>query len=121
MRWIGEHYAASFKVEDVAELIGISASASYRTFRAVTAMSPIQLQQQTFAREPPKDVTGVGFKVGHGSVRNGVLVSRDCRKLPLLFVVWCRLLTHLVIWPEHKYNTRWPAAFRRSRRNEAER
>ena len=84
VRWIREHYAASFKVEDVAALVGMSVSAFYRNFQAVTAMSPIQFQKQIRLQEArlllashPNDVTGVGFKVGYESASQ---FSREYRR-----------------------------------------
>lgn len=74
VRWIREHYARPFRVEDVAELCGMSASAFYRNFQAATAMSPIQFQKQIRLQEArlllaaqPNDVTGIGFRVGYDS------------------------------------------------------
>ena len=69
VRWIRDHYAQSFRVEDVAQLSGMSVSAFYRNFQAVTAMSPIQFQKQIRLQEArlllaarPTDVTGVGHR-----------------------------------------------------------
>lgn len=74
VRWIREHYAQAFRVEDVAGICGMSASAFYRNFQAVTAMSPIQFQKQIRLQEArlqlaahPDDVAGVGFRVGYES------------------------------------------------------
>jgi len=74
VRWIREHYASAFRVEEVAELCGMSASAFYRNFQAVTAMSPIQFQKQIRLQQArlqlaahPDDVAGVGFRVGYES------------------------------------------------------
>ncbi len=74
VRWIRDHYAQSFRVEDVAQLSGMSVSAFYRNFQAVTAMSPIQFQKQIRLQEArlllaarPTDVTGVGRLVGYDS------------------------------------------------------
>jgi len=82
--WIREHYARSFKVEDVAEFAGMSISAFYRNFQAVTAMSPIQFQKQIRLQEArlllathPNDVMGVGFKVGYESASQ---FSREYRR-----------------------------------------
>lgn len=84
VRWIREHYAVSFKVEDVAEFVGMSVSAFYRNFQAVTAMSPIQFQKQIRLQQArlllashPNDVTGVGFRVGYESASQ---FSRDYRR-----------------------------------------
>jgi AraC-like DNA-binding protein len=99
VRWIRQHYAASFRVEDVAEFVGMSVSAFYRNFQAVTAMSPIQFQKQLRLQEArlllaahPNDVTGVGFKVGYDSASQfsreyrryfGMPPSQDAQRLRL--------------------------------------
>lgn len=74
VRWIRDHYARSFRVEDVARLAGMSVSAFHRNFQAVTAMSPIQFQKQIRLQQArlllaahPNDVTGVGHRVGYDS------------------------------------------------------
>ncbi|MBT3151506.1 AraC family transcriptional regulator [Streptomyces sp. CHD11] len=84
VRWIREHYAQPFRVEDVARLSGMSVSAFYRNFQAVTAMSPIQFQKQIRLQEArlllatrPGDVTGVGRHVGYD---NPSQFSREYRR-----------------------------------------
>jgi len=74
VQWIRGNYRESFRVEDVARRAGMSASAFYRHFQAVTAMSPIQFQKQIRLQEArlmlatrPHDVTGVGHRVGYDS------------------------------------------------------
>lgn len=73
-RWIRQHYASPFRVEDIAAHVGMSASAFYRNFQAATAMSPIQYQKQIRLQEArlllaatPGDVAGVGYRVGYDS------------------------------------------------------
>lgn len=71
--WIRENYAESFKVENVARIAGMSESAFYRNFQAVTAMSPIQFQKQIRLQEArlllatTNDVTSVSHRVGYDS------------------------------------------------------
>ncbi|MDH6514082.1 AraC-like DNA-binding protein [Streptomyces sp. SAI-208] len=84
VRWIRENYAQPFRVEDVARMSGMSASAFYRNFQAVTAMSPIQFQKQIRLQEArlllathPGDVTGVGQRVGYD---NPSQFSREYRR-----------------------------------------
>ncbi|MFF2216767.1 AraC family transcriptional regulator [Streptomyces antibioticus] len=84
VRWIREHYAQPFRVEDVARMSGMSASAFYRNFQAVTAMSPIQFQKQIRLQEArlllathEGDVTGVGRRVGYD---NPSQFSREYRR-----------------------------------------
>ena len=74
VRWIRDHYAESFRVEDAARVSGMSVSAFYRNFQAVTAMSPIQFQKQIRLQQARlllathvHDVTGVGHRVGYDS------------------------------------------------------
>lgn len=74
VQWIRSHYREAFRVEEVARLAGMSVSAFYRNFQAVTAMSPIQFQKQIRLQEArlmlatrPNDVTGVGHRVGYDS------------------------------------------------------
>jgi AraC-like DNA-binding protein len=74
VRWIRDHHAQSFLVEDLARLSGMSVSAFYRGFHAVTAMSPIQFQKQIRLQQArlmlaarPGDVSGVGYRVGYES------------------------------------------------------
>lgn len=84
VRWIREHYAQPFRVEDVARQSGMGVSAFYRNFQAVTAMSPIQFQKQIRLQEArlllathPGDVTGVGRRVGYD---NPSQFSREYRR-----------------------------------------
>ncbi|MGW4466061.1 AraC family transcriptional regulator [Micromonospora sp. NPDC004704] len=84
VRWIREHYTQAFRVEDVAQRSGMSVSAFYRNFQAVTAMSPIQFQKQIRLQEArlllathPNDVSGVGLRVGYDSLSQ---FSREYRR-----------------------------------------
>ncbi|MEV4515741.1 AraC family transcriptional regulator [Dactylosporangium sp. NPDC049525] len=74
VRWIRDNYREAFRVEDVAKMSGMSVSAFYRNFQAVTAMSPIQFQKQIRLQQArlllsthPNDVTTVGHRVGYDS------------------------------------------------------
>ena len=74
VHWIRDHYTEAFRVEDIASMSGMSESAFYRNFQAVTAMSPIQFQKQIRLQEArlrlatrPGDITGVGHSVGYDS------------------------------------------------------
>ncbi|MCX4513915.1 AraC family transcriptional regulator [Streptomyces sp. NBC_01619] len=84
VRWIRDHYTQPFRVEDVAQRSGMSVSAFYRNFQAVTAMSPIQFQKQIRLQEArlllathPNDITGVGHRVGYD---NPSQFSREYRR-----------------------------------------
>ena len=72
--WIRDHHAEAFRVEHVAQLSGMSVSAFYRNFQAVTAMSPIQFQKQIRLQQArlllatdPNDVAGISRRVGYDS------------------------------------------------------
>lgn len=74
VRWIRRNYAQPFRVEQVADVCGMSPSAFYRNFQAATAMSPIQFQKQMRLQEArlllaasPGDIAGVGYRVGYDS------------------------------------------------------
>ncbi|MFE2145862.1 AraC family transcriptional regulator N-terminal domain-containing protein [Streptomyces sp. NPDC059456] len=84
VRWIREHHAEPFRVEDVARSAGMSVSAFHRNFQAVTAMSPIQFQKQIRLQEArlllaqsPGDIGGVGRRVGYD---NASQFSREYRR-----------------------------------------
>jgi AraC-like DNA-binding protein len=74
VRWIRRNYAQPFRVEQVADICGMSPSAFYRNFQAATAMSPIQFQKQMRLQEArlmlaasPGDIAGIGYRVGYDS------------------------------------------------------
>ncbi|WP_092556816.1 AraC family transcriptional regulator [Actinoplanes derwentensis] len=84
VRWIRDHYRLPFRVEELASMAGMSVSAFYRHFQAVTAMSPIQFQKQIRLQEArlllatrPSDVTGVCRHVGYESLSQ---FSREYRR-----------------------------------------
>ncbi len=73
-RWIRDHYAEPFRVEDLARLTGMSPSGFYRHFQTVTALSPIQFQKHIRLQQArlllathPRDVTTVAHQVGYDS------------------------------------------------------
>lgn len=83
-QWIRQHYAEPLRVDDLAALAGMSASAFYRNFQAVTAMSPIQFQKQIRLQEArlllathPNEVTSIGHRVGYESASQ---FSREYRR-----------------------------------------
>jgi AraC-like DNA-binding protein len=74
VRWITEHYAEPFRVDELARSCGMSTSVFHRTFRAVTALSPIQFQKQIRLHKSRlllitgvDDVATVGYQVGYDS------------------------------------------------------
>jgi AraC-like DNA-binding protein len=84
-QWNRENYARPFRVEEVAQLSGLSVSAFHRNFQAVTSMSPIQFQKhirlqtaRLLLANSPNDITGVGNRVGYDSPSQ---FSREYRRL----------------------------------------
>ncbi|MFJ2648988.1 AraC family transcriptional regulator N-terminal domain-containing protein [Streptomyces sp. NPDC087420] len=85
VRRIRENYAEPFRVEDLAQIAGMSVSAFHRNFQTVTGMSPIQFQKRIRLQEArlllagrPSDVSGVGLRVGYDSPSQ---FSREYRRL----------------------------------------
>ncbi|MFG3554824.1 AraC family transcriptional regulator N-terminal domain-containing protein [Micromonospora sp. NPDC047557] len=85
IRWIREHHADLFRVEDVARVAGMSVTSLHRHFRAITTMTPIQFQKVVRLQEArarlladPGDVAAVGFAVGYESASQ---FSREYRRL----------------------------------------
>ena len=74
IRWIRDHYTEPFRIEELAAMVGMSASAFHRHFRTVTAMTPIQFQKKIRLQEARlrlvglgEDVTSAGYAVGYDS------------------------------------------------------
>jgi AraC-like DNA-binding protein len=85
VRWIRENYTRPFRVEEVAQLSGMSVPAFHRNFQVVTGMSPIQFQKRIrlesarlLLASHPNDITRVGYNVGYGSPSQ---FSREYRRL----------------------------------------
>jgi len=71
---IMSNYNQSFRIEDLAEIVNMSASSLHRHFKAVTAMSPIQFQKQLRLQEARRillsestDAIEAAFRVGYES------------------------------------------------------
>lgn len=84
LRWIRDNYKEPFQVEDLAALVGMSASAFYRNFQAVAGTTPIQYQKRIRLQEArlllaanPKDIARIGYLVGYDSPSQ---FSRDYRR-----------------------------------------
>jgi AraC-like DNA-binding protein len=83
--WIRDNYAEPMRIDDLARLSGMSASAFHRHFRSVTAMSPLQFQKRIRLQHArsllvahPGDIAGVGHHVGYDSPSQ---FSREYRRL----------------------------------------
>ena len=83
--WIRDNYAEPMRIDDLARLSGMSASAFHRHFRSVTAMSPLQFQKRIRLQRArsllvahPGDIAGVGHHVGYDSPSQ---FNREYRRL----------------------------------------
>ncbi|MET0452499.1 MAG: AraC family transcriptional regulator [Mycobacterium sp.] len=83
--WIREHYAEPMRIDDLADLCGLSPSAFHRHFRTVTALSPLQFQKRIRLQAARAhvvsrsgDVASVGHLVGYDSPSQ---FSREYRRL----------------------------------------
>jgi AraC-like DNA-binding protein len=71
--WIKAHYSESMRIEDLADLAGMSAATFHRHFKAATAMSPLQYQKNLRLQEARRllianqDAARAGFAVGYES------------------------------------------------------
>jgi AraC-like DNA-binding protein len=83
--WIRDNYAEPMRIDDLARISGMSASAFHRHFRAVTAMSPLQFQKRIRLQHArslllahPRDIAGIGHRVGYDSPSQ---FNREYRRL----------------------------------------
>lgn len=97
IQWIRENFARPIRVEALAEMAALSASAFHRHFKAVTALSPLQYQKHVrllHARSMliagDGNATAVAFRVGYESPTQfsreyarhfGLPPSRDAARL----------------------------------------
>ncbi len=72
--WIRLHYDKSCRIEELAEIAGMSPSTFHRHFKAATAMSPLQYQKQVRLQEARHlllvqsiSAGGAAFAVGYES------------------------------------------------------
>jgi transcriptional regulator GlxA family with amidase domain len=72
--WIRHNYAKPLHIEALALLAGMSPASLHRQFKALTAMSPLQYQEQIRLQEAQQimlsennDAASAGYAVGYGS------------------------------------------------------
>ena len=72
--WLAANFDKSFRVEDLADKAGLSASAFHNHFRSMTAMSPLQFQKKMRLNEARRlmfaehlDAASAAFEVGYES------------------------------------------------------
>lgn len=95
--WLKTNYAESIKIENLADMVGMSISSFHHHFRFFTSMTPLQYQKWLRLHEARRqlfslstDVSAVGFKVGYESASQfsreysrlfGVSPSKDIKQL----------------------------------------
>ena len=72
--WLREHYGEACRIEDIADLAGMSRSTFHAHFKSVTSMSPLEFCSQLRLQEARRlmvaeamDAAGAGFRVGYES------------------------------------------------------
>ena len=70
-RWLGAHFTAPLRIEELARHVGMSASSLHHHFKAVTAMSPLQYQKQLRLNEGRRLILIEHLDVGSASLRVG--------------------------------------------------
>ena len=85
VRWLRSHFAETVRIEELAEIAGMSVTSLHRHFRSITSMTPIQYQKQlrlqaarTRLMATREDVSEVGFAVGYDSPSQ---FSREYRRM----------------------------------------
>jgi AraC-like DNA-binding protein len=71
IRWIRDHPAESFRVEDLADQASMSLSTFHRQFRAVTSMSPVQFQKKVRLQQARLLLVGQGFDAAQAAFAVG--------------------------------------------------
>jgi AraC-like DNA-binding protein len=73
-RWIRGNYAKTLRIEELADIAGMSPTSFHRHFRALTTMSPLQYQKQIRLQQArmllmneSSDVATIGSDVGYDS------------------------------------------------------
>ena len=85
VRWLRSHLAETVRIEDLADVAGMSVTSLHRHFRGITSMTPIQYQKQLRLQAARArlmatraDVAEVGFSVGYDSPSQ---FSREYRRM----------------------------------------
>ena len=83
--WIRAHFCEVFRIEELAEVAGMSRSTFHEHFKAVTAMTPLEFRTQLRLQEARRlmvgdglDAANAGFRVGYESPSQ---FSRDYSRL----------------------------------------
>ena len=80
-----QNFDQSFRMEDIAQQLGMSVSSFYQHFKSVTAMTPLQFQKRVRLQEARRlmlgedfDATSAAYEVGYS---DAAYFSRDYKSL----------------------------------------
>ncbi|UCJ16737.1 AraC family transcriptional regulator [Pseudomonas sp. MM211] len=72
--WLRDHYSETCRIDDIADMAGMSRSTFHAHFKAVTSMSPLEFRSQLRLQEARRlmvaqalDAAGAGYRVGYES------------------------------------------------------
>lgn len=72
--WLRSHYSETCRIDDIADIAGMSRSTFHAHFKAVTSMSPLEFRSQLRLQEARRlmvaealDAAGAGYRVGYES------------------------------------------------------
>ncbi|WP_454830888.1 AraC family transcriptional regulator [Pseudoxanthomonas wuyuanensis] len=72
--WLREHYSETCRIDEIADIAGMSRSTFHAHFKAVTSMSPLEFRSQLRLQEARRlmvaeamDAAGAGYRVGYES------------------------------------------------------
>ncbi len=71
MRWLREHFAEPVRIEELAAIAQLSASAFHRQFKALTSLSPLQYQKQVRLLEARRLIASQGIHVESAAFQVG--------------------------------------------------
>jgi AraC-like DNA-binding protein len=71
MSWIKKHYQEPLKVNDLAEMVGMSATSFHRHFKAVAFMTPIQYRTEIRLQEARRAILMEGIPAGVAALEVG--------------------------------------------------
>jgi transcriptional regulator GlxA family with amidase domain len=85
IRWMRDHFAEPFRIEELAERTGMSTSTFHHHFRSLTALSPLRYQKKLRLEEARRlmlvenlDAANAAFEVGYESPSQ---FSREYKRL----------------------------------------
>lgn len=85
IRWLRSHFCETIRIDQLAQVAGMSATSLHRHFRSITSMTPIQYQKQlrlqaarTRLMTTSESVGEIGFAVGYDSPSQ---FSREYRRM----------------------------------------